>query len=120
MKTTLRAAMVLGLLAALAGPARTADDKTPAPPEPVPGPVPADKKAPEVTYEGVTSVESVLFANLKDVINKGVDLYNGGDIPGCYRLFEGTLLTVRPLVKHRPKLVEVIDDRLAAAEKEGV
>lgn len=65
-------------------------------------------------------VEAVLYANLRDVINKGVDVYNGGDIAGCYRLFEGALRTVRPLVAHRAALVEEIDGKLAAAEREAV
>ena len=32
---------------------------------------------------------------LRDVINQGADLYNGGDRNGCYRLFQGALLVLR-------------------------
>ncbi len=43
------------------------------------------------------------------VIRHGVDLYNGGDRAGCYRLFEGGLLAVHPLLDHRPALQKEID-----------
>jgi hypothetical protein len=102
MKTMLRAAVLLGLLAI-----PTLADEPP--------------KRIEVTPQNdMAKVEAVLFTGLKDVINQGVDLYNGGDIPGCYRLFQGTLLTLKPLLEHRKDLLKVIDGKLDEAEKEAV
>ena len=56
---------------------------------------------------------------LRDVHNKGADLYNTKkDSTGAYRMYQGALVTVRPLLGHRPDAQKIIDDGLAAAEKE--
>src|SRR5262249_34402567 len=40
-----------------------------------------------------------IYEVLRPVINAGADLYNrDGDRPGCYRLYQGALLTLRPLL----------------------
>mgnify|MGYP002780462094 CR=1 FL=1 len=58
---------------------------------------------------------------LKDVHNKGAELYNAGDSPGCYRMYQGALLAVRPFLAHRPAIQKAIDDGLAdVAKTEGV
>jgi hypothetical protein len=36
---------------------------------------------------------------LREVTNRGADLYNRGDANGCYRLYEGALLSVRALAE---------------------
>jgi hypothetical protein len=64
--------------------------------------------------------DAVLFRTLRDVINRGVDLYNAGDSTACYRLFEGSLMTVRPQLEHRPELQKTIAQSLAAAERDPV
>ena len=57
---------------------------------------------------------------LRDVHNKGADLYNTSkDFPGAYRMYQGGLTTVRPLLAHRPDAQKLIDTGLAAAEKEA-
>ena len=56
---------------------------------------------------------------LKEVHNRGADLYNVGmDFAGAWRLYEGGLMAVRPLLGHRPDEQKLIDTGLAAAEKE--
>jgi hypothetical protein len=47
---------------------------------------------------------------LRDVHNRGAELYNRGDPAGCYRMYEGALLTVRPFLAHRPAVQKLIDD----------
>jgi hypothetical protein len=55
---------------------------------------------------------------LRDVVERGRALYNGNrDYTGCYRIYEGGLLAVRPLLDHRPDLQKVIYDGLAEAER---
>jgi hypothetical protein len=54
---------------------------------------------------------------LVDVINTGRELYIQKDFAGCYRLYQGALLTVRPLLDHRPELQKRIDLGLVDAEK---
>jgi hemoglobin len=57
---------------------------------------------------------------LREVINSGAKLYNkpNNDYAGCYRLFEGSLLTLKPVLANRPTLQKAIDDAFAAAARE--
>jgi hemoglobin len=57
---------------------------------------------------------------LREVINSGAKLYNkpNNDYAGCYRLFEGSLITLKPVLAHRPALQKAIDDAFAAAARE--
>jgi hypothetical protein len=64
--------------------------------------------------------DKLVVDSLRDVHNKGADLYNTAkDFPGAYRMYEGALLTVRPLLGHRPEAQKLIADGVAAAEKES-
>jgi hemoglobin len=60
-----------------------------------------------------------IYNLLRDVINTGADLYNppANDRAGCYRLYHGALLAVRPLLDHRPTLQQAIDAGLADAQR---
>ena len=58
--------------------------------------------------------------SLRDVINRGADLYNQGEPAACYRLYQGSLLTVRPLFDHKPELQKAIADGIASAQREPV
>ena len=63
--------------------------------------------------------DKVVVDTLRDVHNKGADLYNTSkDFAGTYRMYQGALLTVRPLLAHRPAAQKLIDDGLDVAEKE--
>jgi hemoglobin len=64
------------------------------------------------------AVDKQLFDALRDVINTGRDLFNkNGDYSGCYRVYQGGLLTARPLLTHRPDLQKVIEKGFADAEQ---
>jgi hemoglobin len=57
----------------------------------------------------------VLRAALKDVINQGAELFNKyGDHAGCYRLFQGALIAIKPFLA--PPRQQEIDKALAYAE----
>jgi hypothetical protein len=59
---------------------------------------------------------SALNKSLRDVINTGADLFNlQGDHAGCYRLYQGSLLSIKPFLK--PEMQSGIDNALAAAER---
>src|SRR3954452_13389277 len=91
---------VAGLVLTLTAGAAVADD-----PKPVVDPKAFDK---------------LVVDSLKEVHNRGADLYNTGkDFVGAHRLYEGGLLAVRPLLGHRPDEQKAIDEGLAAAEKEA-
>jgi hemoglobin len=63
-----------------------------------------------------------IYQVLRTVINTGADLYNQEfDRAGCYRLYQGSLLTLHPLLSHHPDLQKAIDAGLAdAASKPSV
>jgi hypothetical protein len=75
----------------------------------------ADEAPPEAK-----ATDAALYRALKDVINRGVDLYNADNPAACYRLYEGSLLTMRPLLEHRPGLQKEIDKGLAGARRDPV
>ena len=54
---------------------------------------------------------------LADIHERGRVLYNAGDFAGCYRLFEGSLVTVRPLLPR--DLQQMIAVGIPDAERQG-
>jgi hypothetical protein len=54
---------------------------------------------------------------LKDVHNRGAELYNRGDPAACYRMYQGALLTIRPFLAHRPAAQKALDTGLAEVAK---
>jgi hypothetical protein len=53
---------------------------------------------------------------LRDVINTGADLFNmHGDYAGCYRVYQGGLLSIKPFLT--PDLQKKIDEGIAKAER---
>jgi hypothetical protein len=64
--------------------------------------------------------DKLVVDSLRDVHNKGADLFNTSkDYVGTYRLYQGALEAVRPLLAHRPDVQKIIETGLAAAEREG-
>jgi hypothetical protein len=62
--------------------------------------------------------DKLVVDSLREVHNKGADLYNTSkDFAGAYRMYQGALVAVRPLLAHRPEAQKIIDAGLAAAEK---
>jgi hypothetical protein len=75
--------------------------------------------AQEPKLPDVKTFDKLVVDTLRDVHNRGADLYNlKKEFEGTYRMYHGSLLTVRPLLGHRPEAQKLIDDGLAAAEKE--
>jgi hypothetical protein len=65
--------------------------------------------------------EQRLSDALRDVINRGADLYNPPtrDHNGCYRLFQGALMTARVQLDSYPELQREIETALTEAERQG-
>ena len=61
-----------------------------------------------------------IYKALRDVINTGAELYNkpNNDPKSCYRLYQGSLVTLKPLLAHRPNLQKTIDDAFTNADRE--
>jgi hypothetical protein len=76
----------------------------------------AQQKKESVPY--VKHDATSLNDSLRDVINAGRKIFNEeGDYAGCYRMFQGSLMTVRPFVA--PDLQKKIDKGMTNAEKMG-
>ena len=66
---------------------------------------------------GQQMVNKAIDAGLKDAINRGADIFNSqGDYAGCYRIYQSALITVKPLLGHRPDLQKSIDEAVTKAE----
>jgi hypothetical protein len=64
------------------------------------------------------AIDQGIHASLKDVINHGAGLFNKfQDHYGCYRIFDGGLRAIRPLLAHHPDLQKAIDEGLESAEQ---
>ncbi len=58
----------------------------------------------------------ILRDALKDVVNTGAELFNkDGDHAGCYRLYQGALLSLKPFLESATQ--KEIEDALGGAEK---
>ncbi len=63
--------------------------------------------------------DKIVVDTLRDIHNTGADLFNTSkDFAGTYRIYQGALLAVRPLLAHHAAAQKLIDDGLATAEKE--
>lgn len=65
-----------------------------------------------------THSDQITVNILKDIHNRGAELYNRGDAAACYRMYEGGLVAVRPFLAHHPAVQAVIDGGLADAAGE--
>lgn len=65
------------------------------------------------------ALDKAIVASLRDAHDRGADLYNmAKDYAGAYRLYEGALVTVRPLLAHRPEVQKAITAGLANAARD--
>lgn len=107
----------------------------------------AQDKEPAGKSMNRSRLDEAIYQNLHRIIDRGADLYNQGDWNGCYRLWEGALMSLKPMVGDRqirswtktaksdnavhmdalkslqsqlgdrPKLNEVIDTALSTAQQ---
>jgi hemoglobin len=56
-----------------------------------------EEKSDDRLLERLAFGESI-YQSLRGIIDHGADLYNQGDWNGCYRLWEGTLMSLKPIV----------------------
>jgi len=65
----------------------------------------------------VATLDRQIFEVLREVHNRGADLNNAGDPVGCYRMYQGGLIALRPLLAHHPAAQKAIDAALETAER---
>jgi hemoglobin len=67
------------------------------------------------------AVDKAVRESLRQVIDHGADLFNLNRDPlGCYRVYQGGLLAVRPVLGHHPELQKAIEAGLQRAEQNPV
>src|SRR5581483_7403698 len=76
----------------------------------------AEEKKAEDKGEHAKSNKAITDS-LRTVINRGADIFNSGDHYGCYRLYEGALLGLEPMLDYKPELQKRIRDGFAEAER---
>ena len=54
---------------------------------------------------------------LKEMHNKGAELYNANDSAGCLKVYSTALQSVKPFLKHRPAIQKTIDAGLIEVDK---
>jgi hypothetical protein len=76
----------------------------------------ADDKPVKAAAADKAEIDALIEKGLKASINHGTDLYNlNKDYAGCYHVYEGALLTVYPMLEHRPELQKSIEAALGNA-----
>src|SRR6185437_12927754 len=67
------------------------------------------------------SLNQSISDSLRELHDRGAELYNKfGDHSGAYRLYEGALLAVKPLLGNRPDVQKTIADGLKKAALEPI
>lgn len=78
----------------------------------------ASAEAQDPKLPDVRAFDKMVSDSLRDVHDKGATIYNDEkDFAGTFRMYQGALATVRPLLAHRPAAQKLIDTGLAAADK---
>jgi hemoglobin len=57
-------------------------------------------------------LDARVVKSLAGVIDVGAPLFNGGDPEGCFRLYQGSLMAVTPLLDHQPELQQRVQQQL--------
>jgi hypothetical protein len=75
--------------------------------------------APAYAQDSRAAFDKQAAEALRDVHDRGAELYNSGDAAAGYRLYQGGLIVARGLLGHRPELQKLISDGLADAERQA-
>jgi hemoglobin len=75
-------------------------------------PKPSDPKPADAKPAARTEADKRVAKGAVEVIGLGSDLYNRGNHEGCYRVYQGGLVALLPALDHRPKLAELVRDKL--------
>ena len=64
------------------------------------------------------SLDKQMSEALRDVHDRGADLYNAGEVAAGYRIYQGGLVVAKGLLGHRPETQKLITAGLAKADRE--
>lgn len=66
--------------------------------------------------EDKPDVDKKVVGTVYEVAVLGTDIFNKGNHEGCFRLYQGTLIALAPMLDHRPKLQGAVKQRLDRAK----
>lgn len=66
------------------------------------------------------AVDERLNMIIYDTVTLGTDLYNHGNQEGCQRLYQGALMSIVPMLDHRPELKKMAMEKLERARGMGM
>lgn len=75
-------------------------------------PAGADEKA------DLAKLDKKVYDALRELHNRGADIYNNNELEGAYRYFQATIGFARAMLDHRPALQKAIDDGMLQAERQ--
>src|SRR5262245_4905499 len=62
-----------------------------------------------------SAADADIVKSLGNVIDLGAPMFNAGDQDGCFRLYQGSLIAVQPLLGHKPELQRRVQQQLDKA-----
>lgn len=68
--------------------------------------------------EDPRTIDRQVSDGLREVHDRGADLYNAGDTAAGYRMYQGGLILAKTALAHRPEVQKVITDGMIAAERQ--
>jgi hypothetical protein len=74
--------------------------------------------APTFAQGSQSTLDRQISEALREVHDRGAELYNSGDTVGGYRIYQGALVFAQKMLGHRPELQKVIGTGMSAADKE--
>ncbi len=72
-----------------------------------------DKPAADKT---MADMDKKIATLIYETVKEGVELYNGGNVEGCLRLYQGSLTALGGVLDYRPDTAKAIKDALATAK----
>jgi len=74
--------------------------------------------SPALAQDAKSTLDRQMSEALRDVHDRGADLYNAGELAGGYRVYQGGLVVAKSLLGHRPETQKLISAGLAKADRE--
>ena len=63
-----------------------------------------------------SDLDRKLVKSVYDAAALGTEIFNKNNFEGCFRLYQGTLISVQPLLDARPKLAQSVKDKMDRAK----
>src|SRR5690348_2267320 len=79
-------------------------------------PAPKSEPAADTPVLDRAELDKRLARTSNEAIIAGLDLWEKKNAEGCFRLYQGALIGLQPMLDHKPKLAALVKDRLDRAK----